>query len=144
MNEEKTFEAMLNESEVQPKEELINAPHPWTDWKVGGNVYKLKLTNGIIKMLERSFKKSLLLAVIDDGVPPVSVMVDVVQGAMQKYHHGMNSAKVEALFDAYIDEGHTVYDLLAEVIYPLLTDAGFFTKAMLEEMQTQLKASMTM
>lgn len=143
--EEKTLDAMLNEEAIKPDAEAVNAKRPWVEWTVGGNTYKLKLTASMVKMLERSFKQSLPMAVIgEEGVPPINVVLEVIQGAMQKYQHGMNGAKIEALYDAYIDEGHTLYDALADVVYPLLVDMGFFTKTTGEEITAGLKATMAM
>lgn len=104
---------------------------PWLEWKVAGQEYRLKLTTSTIKKLEQQFKTSLLTAVLDEGIPPIGTVVIVLQGALQKYHHGFTSEKVESLIDDYLDEGGTQITLLQDVIYPLMHDAGFFTDAMM-------------
>ena len=70
----------------------------------------------------------------DDGTPAQNTIVTRIQGAMLKFQHGIKSMDVEAIIDDYIEDGHTMMDILKNVIYPLMYDAGFFTKAMMEEM----------
>lgn len=132
---DKTLDDMLIEEQGAQD---ANKPRPFTVWNVGENEYKLKLQASIITTLERKFNKSLLLAVLDEGLPPVQVTLDVIQGALQKYHHGMNASKVEKMYDAYIEEGHTQYDVLHDVLFPLLSDAGFFTTEQLAELQNDV------
>ena len=79
-----------------------------------------------------------MLAVTEDGIPATSVILPILQAALQKYNHGMKSNVVEDMLDKYIDGGKTIFDLLTEVIYPLMYDAGFFTKAMLEAMTADM------
>lgn len=112
---------------------------PFHEWNVAGNVYKLKLRSQDIKKLEQSFHDSLLNAVLDKGIPPVGVVTTIIQASMQKYQHGMKIRTVEDLYDSYIDGGKTQIDLLREVIYPLMGDAGFFTKAQLDLMTKEMQ-----
>lgn len=125
-------------TEAPESDNVVPMRRPWLDWSVGGNDYKLKLTTATIRKLEQQLKTSVLNAVLDDGVPPISVVVTVLQGSLQKYHHGITSEKVEELLDAYFDTGKTQISLLQEVLYPLMYDAGFFTEAMLKMMTSAL------
>ena len=126
---ETTFDVELEEKEI----EQIKA-RPWLDWTVGDESYKLKLTASVISKLERTLNNSLLEAVIEKGIPEVGTVITIIQAAMQKYHHGMKSENVCAVYDEYIDSGKTQMDLLQEIIYPLMYDAGFFTAAQLRLM----------
>lgn len=114
------------------------APRPFVVWVVDGTEHRLKLTTAWIQRLEQQFGKSLMLAVTEDGIPAMSVIMPILQAALQKYNHGMKSNTVENMLDRYIDGGKTIYDLLTEVLYPLMYDAGFFTKAMLEAMAADM------
>ena len=105
---------------------------PYVDWFVHGQEYKLKLTTGVIRKLEQGFGKSLLSAVLDEGIPPINVVSTLLQAALQKFHHGMKSYTVDELLDTYIEEGGTQITLLQDVIYPLMHDAGFFTQAQMD------------
>ena len=116
----------------------VQARRPWVVWSVGGGEYHLKLTTASIRKLEQQYKKSLLGAVLDDGIPPIGTVITLLQAAMQKYHHGITSEKIEGLLDDYFDAGGTQITLLQEVIYPLMHDAGFFTDAMMAMITSEM------
>lgn len=143
MDREYNFdEQILEENEKTPDAEetnkILKMPRPFVSWEVGEETYKLKLTSAVIQKLEATFKTSLMNAVLDNGIPTVGVMVAVLQAGLQKFNHGMKSSQVETLYDAYIDGGKTQIDLLREVIYPLMGDAGFFTPTQLELMTREM------
>ena len=117
---------------IDAEEKVIKMRRPYVTWTVGEEEYRLKLTSSTITQLERRFNKSLLDAVLEDGIPPVSVVITLIQASMQKFHHGMKSYTVETIFDRYIDAGGSQISLLTEVIYPLMYDAGFFTDGQME------------
>ena len=126
------------ELENADKETVGAKPRPFLVWRVKDEDYKLKLTTSAIVTLETQFKESLTDAVLEDGIPKQNVLIALLQGAMLKYNHNIKSVDVARIIDAYIDEGHNYMDLLSEVVYPLMYDAGFFTKPMLEAMQNAL------
>lgn len=127
------------EKEEQPVAEAIKKPRFYTPWEVGDTEYKLKLTSGAITTLEGKFKDSLLNVVLDNGVPTVSIVLTILQAALQKFHHGIKTEAVGDLYDQYIDDGHTQMDLLSDVLLPLMGDAGFFTAKQLQMMQEEMK-----
>ena len=132
----------LERDERRPKEEtadnVIKLRKPYTVWAVDGTEYRLKLTSSAITQLEKKFGKSLMSAVLDEGIPPVSVVITLLQAAMQKFNHGIKSYTVEDLFDKYIDAGGTQITLLSDVVYPLMGDAGFFTDGMMESLTREI------
>ena len=111
---------------------------PYIVWKVNNKEYKLKLTTATITRLEKDFNAPLMDAMLDDGIPEHSKLVAFIQCAMLKFQHGINTDDVADLIDDYKDEGNNVIDLLKDVIYPLMYDAGFFTKSMLNSVTTAL------
>ena len=119
----------FDEKEEEPKP-TENKPRPYLIWKVGGEEYRLKLTAGVCAKLEEQFDDSITDAVLDTGLPKISVAISLLQGAMQKFNHGIKSQQVADLLDEYFAEGKTQIDLVKEVVYPLMYDAGFFTEAM--------------
>lgn len=133
-------ELLKEESPEAIAEKVLPTRQPFHEWQVGEKIYKLKLTTQVIIKLEQTFNDSLLNVVLDKGIPEIRDVVTILQGALQKFQHGMKSAAVEALFDEYLDEGHTQIDVLREVLYPLLYDAGFFTKAQMEMMLREMDA----
>lgn len=131
-------EIMEKESTVESAPEEVTRPTAYHEWSIDGQTYKLKLRSADITKLEQKFNDSLLNAVLDKGIPPVGVMTTIIQAAMQKFQHGIKIKTIEDLYDSYIDAGHTQIDLLREVIYPLMGDAGFFTKAQLDLMTKEM------
>lgn len=112
---------------------------PFITWAVKGRDYQLKLTSATIMQLEQKFKCSLLDAVMEQGLPPINTVLTVLQAGMQKFQHGITSYKVGDLLDTYFDEGHSQIELLRDVIYPLMGDAGFFTEAQLKALTTEMQ-----
>ena len=144
MDDKKNLTALDEELAKEPEKETtepnaIQMKRPWLDWEVGGNSYKLKLTTQIIIKLETAFNDSLLNVVLDKGIPELRDVIAILQGAMQKFQHGMKSANVEELYDQYLEAGKTQIDMLIEVIYPLMYDAGFFTRAQLDLMTREME-----
>lgn len=133
------FDQDLEQAEEIKKDEAVFKPRPFFTWTVKGNEYKLKLTTQVITKLESQFKASLLEAVLEKGIPELYIIVAVLQGALLKFHHGIKSENVMEMLDDYFGEGHTQFDLLQEVIYPIMYDAGFFTKAQMETLQEGLR-----
>lgn len=133
MEEVKTqFDEELEEANEEKVEEI--KPRPFLLWRVGEKEYKLKLTTSVEASLESQLKTPLMSAVLDDGIPAQGTIISIIQGAMQKYHHGIKSYMVAEIVDEYINEGHNKMDLMKSVIYPLMYDAGFFTKGMLDSL----------
>ena len=132
---------MEAEEQVVTEEEVkaIDKPRPFLAWELKGKEYKLKLTTQVITKLERQFDAPLMEAVIEKGMPELWVIVAILQGAMLKFQHGMKSEQVANMLDDYFESGKTQIDLLKEVIYPLMYDAGFFTKALLTELVKSLE-----
>ena len=112
---------------------------PYASWTVDGVEYKLKLTASVIVKLEQRYKRNLLLLVTEDGLPPISVMLTVIQAGLQQHHHGITYAKVQELYDCYIDEGGDQQALMADIMLPLLAVSGFFTQAQAEAMSKEMK-----
>lgn len=127
------------DEEAKTEKAEVVKPRPYLVWKVNDKEYKLKLTTSVITKLEEQFDTTLTNAVLDDGIPSMRTVVSILQGAMIKFQHGVKSSEVADLVDEYIESGKTLMDLLGDVIYPLMQDAGFFTSAMMAEIKKELK-----
>lgn len=112
---------------------------PFALWRVEGVDYRLKLTASAICEVEKRIKGNLLMMLADQGLPPLSTMLTIIQCAMLKYHHGMTYYKVQEVYDAYVEEGGDQSKLLSEVIMPIMAVSGFFTQAQQEEMEASMK-----
>lgn len=112
---------------------------PFITWDTGAEQYKLKLTASAIAKVEQRFKKNLLAVVTDDGIPPVTTMLTIIQAAMLQYHHGMTFQRVQNAYDAYVESGGNQTKLLSETIMPLLGISGFFTDSQMEILTEEMK-----
>lgn len=115
---------------------------PFTVWTVGGNEYRLRLDSSRICKLEEQFGGQNLLFVVadaDNGLPPLFVMLTVIQAAMQKFNHGMTYKRVQELFDEYIEEGGSQTSLFSDVVIKILGASGFFTATQEEIVTDQMK-----
>ncbi len=97
-------------------------------WTVAGKEHKLKLTTRMIEALERKYRSNILNLITADGLPPLSMMLTVIQAAASPWEHGMSYEKVQATYDRWCSEGGNQMDLLSQVIMPTMVVSGFFTE----------------
>lgn len=139
------FDEALAEDK-EPKEDKIvditaSKPtrRPYCTWTVKGVEYKLRLTGMVISRLEGTFKRNLLNVLTDDGLPPLSTMLTVIQAAMQQHHHNIKYRDVQQMYDDYVDEGGDQTMLYADVIMSLLMVSGFFTRNQEEILKEEIQ-----
>ena len=139
------FDEVLTEQEKTEDQKIVDITsyqpkrRPYCVWEVGSTEYKLRLTGSVIDKLEQKFKANLLNVLAADGLPPLSVMLTVIQAAMQQHHHGMKYRDVLELFDKYVDEGGDQTKLYTDVVMDLLAVSGFFTPSEEEVLKENLK-----
>lgn len=109
------------------------ARKPYVEWTVKDEVYKLRLATRQVCEVEEKLGVNLLKIFMpskgeDFNLPPLKVMLVIIHGALQKFHHGMKLDDVYNLFDDYIDEGNGQTELMTEVILPLFEASGFIPK----------------
>lgn len=94
---------------------------------VGGEEYKMRLTASAIMQIEKKLGKPLFKALetIQDNM--VETITTIIWGAMQPLNAGFTIEKATALFDDYIDDGHSIEELMLE-INGLFEASGFFKK----------------
>lgn len=94
---------------------------------IGGEEYKLRLTASAIMSIEKKLGKSLFTALegISDNL--VETIATILWGAMQPFNANFSFEKAVELFDQYIDDGHSIEDLMQE-INALFEVSGFFKK----------------
>jgi len=94
---------------------------------VGGEEYKLRLTAGAIMSIEKKLGKSIFKALENIQDNMVETIVVVLWGAMQPLNANVTVEKATELFDQYVDDGHTIEELMQE-INRLFEVSGFFKK----------------
>lgn len=127
------------EENVETIEEVKKKRKPFAIWTVGGRDYKLKLKTDIVCKIEDKYRVNLLSLVTDTGIPPLSVMLTLIHGAMMPWEHGVKIKDVQKLFDAYVGEGGSQSKLLIDVVMPIMTVSGFFTESQTEELLENLE-----
>lgn len=109
---------------------------PYVPWVVGGTEYRLKLTAGVIVKLEDKYGQNLLSVISpEEGLPPIGVLLTVIQASMVKYEHGISFSVVTDIYDKYVEEGGDMTTLMENVIMPLMSNGGFFTQEMDQELE---------
>jgi len=137
-----TDEEEENVTPIQEPEKPVKPAHlPYVVWTVNGKDYKLKLSTSAIVELESRYKVNLLtLANLnEDGIPAVSIMLDIALAAIKKYHNAVTRKEMLRLFDAYVDEGGDQTSFYTDVFMPIFTVSGFFPKEAGEELRTRME-----
>lgn len=87
---------------------------------VKGTDYKLRLGAKACVDLEKKLKKNPVQVLADIGesgqVPELENFLVIMQASMSQYNHSINMDKMYEIYDEYIDEGHTMYDLVAVIM----------------------------
>ena len=135
-------ELMENTVPVE-KNNVVTVPkrRPFYEWEVGGHTYKLKLGTAVVCKLEEKFRTNLLNVISGDGIPPLGVMLTIIQGAMTQYQHGFTYSKVQTLYDAYTDDGGNQVSFFTDVLMGTMAASGFFTAEQAEELTSRIKAA---
>ena len=94
---------------------------------VGGEEYKMRLTASAIMSIEKKLGTPLFKALENIQENMVETVAAIIWGAMQPLNANFPFEKAMALFDDYIDEGHSIEELMLE-INALFEASGFFKK----------------
>ena len=132
----------VKEDEVkktEDSEEKKEVRKPYAVWEIEeGKELHLKLTTSAICKLEDKYRRNLLQVITSDDIPPLAIMLTIIQAAAQKYHHKTDFKKVQNLYDEYVENGGSQIKLLSSVIMPILSVSGFFTQNQMEEIQEKM------
>lgn len=102
----------------------------FTELNIGGESYKLRLNTRASIALEKSLGRSPLAVFmeIDNGeMPQLKDMVMILQACLQPYHHSFTLDKTYDLFDAYVADGHSIFDLIP-VFIEVFQGSGYLAK----------------
>ena len=103
----------------------------FTEFTVGDRTYKLRLTTQGVISLEKTLGVNplqIFMGIDDDVLPKMTDLITILHQMLQPYEHGIRLAEVYEIYDAYIEDGHTMWDLV-EVLINAFMDAGFLPKA---------------
>ena len=94
---------------------------------IGGESFKLRLTTKASVALEKAlgYNPISMLMDIDNGVmPKLADVLIMLQAMLQTYHHNCSLEKVYDLFDRYVAEGHSMFDLIP-VFVEVFQESGY-------------------
>lgn len=94
---------------------------------VKGEEYKLRLTAGAITQIEKELGKPIFKALETIRDNMVETITTIIWGAMQPLNAGFTQEKAASFFDDYVDDGHSIEELMQE-INGLFETSGFFRK----------------
>ncbi|WP_417039602.1 DUF6096 family protein [Clostridium porci] len=132
-------EEMEDDKKVNSMEDIKGRKKPFAYWKAGDEELKLKLTTAQICKLEEKYRTNLLTLLTGGDIPPLGIMLTVIQCAATPWNHGLKLKNLQALFDKYVDEGGTQITLFADVIMDILIVSGFFTESQKEDVQDKME-----
>ena len=114
---------------------------PFAIWNVKGEDYKMVLNTQDIVALESKYKTNLMnvMGAGNNGMPALSVMLDVTHAALKKFHHGISKDAVMAMFDQYVKEGGSQLNFYTEIYMEIFQVSGFFSASLTSQMQDALQ-----
>ena len=89
----------------------------YINFVAGNKEYKLRLSTRAIVALEKQLGCN-PLSIFGDGdtLPTITTMVYVLHAALQQLNHGITLNDAYDIFDAYLEDGHTMTDFLPIMI----------------------------
>ena len=108
----------------------------YTTITIDGVDYKARLNDKACVDLEKKLGTNplnIFAKIADNGnIPDLGVLITMLQASLTAYNHGITMDKTYELYDKFVDEGHTLMDLV-----PILLDvfkvSGFFKEETIEE-----------
>ena len=87
------------------------------DFIAGGKEYKLRLNTRATVLLEKQLGcNPLSIFGAGDKIPPVTTMVSILHASLQQYHHGIDMNATYDIFDAWLEDNHTITDFIAIIM----------------------------
>ena len=102
----------------------------FTELKAGDRTYQLRLTTQGAVKLEKTLGANplqMFMGIDEDVLPKISDMLTVLHQMLQPLNHGISIDDTYDIFDAFIKDGHTMWDIVP-VIISAFEDAGFLPK----------------
>ena len=102
----------------------------YVDFTAGERTYKLRLTTKGIVSLEKKLGYNplqMFMGIDDDVLPKFSDMIKVFHQMLQAYEHGITEDDAYDIYDLYVADGHSMWDLIP-VLIEVFQEAGFLPK----------------
>lgn len=103
----------------------------YTTLTINGTDYRLRLDAKACVELEKKLGTNPLniftRVSASKEVPSLSVLLTILHASLQAYEHGIKMDDVYDLYDKYVEEGHTMMDLLPLEL-EIFKNSGFFVE----------------
>lgn len=104
---------------------------------IAGQELKCRLnTQNTIAIEKKLGGKNVLKVIMDEEIPSVEVVLNILHASLQALEHGYTMDKVYQLYDEYVEEGKTYTDLIPELMN-VLEISGFFKRPPQEDQEVQ-------
>lgn len=103
----------------------------FTELTINGEIYKLRLTTKASVSLERAlgYNPITMLMDIEKGkMPKLNDVLIMLQAMLTTYHHNMNMERVFDLFDEYVADGGSLFDLIP-VFVKVFEQSGYISSS---------------
>ena len=101
IDEEIGVEEKEKSDKITSIEEKKPKRRPFHYWEVGDRRLSLKLNTRMIEILENKYKMNIMNLVAGGDIPPLSVMITVVQAAAAPWTHKLKYEDVQKLYDKW-------------------------------------------
>lgn len=135
----------VSEKDEMKEEKVVNLNEekkkrkPFWYWTVKDRDYRLKLKASTIGKLENKYRQNIMNLVED--MPSLSVMLTIIQAAMEPWEHGIDYPDIQKIYDSWTEECGNQVDLFKKVVTPTLVVSGFFpekqAQSIMEELENQ-------
>ena len=102
----------------------------YVEMTAGARTYKLELTTRSIVQLEKDLGYNplqMFMGIDEDVLPKLGDMIMVLHRAIQRYSHGITLENTYDIFDDFVRDGHTTWDLVP-ILINVFIEAGFLPK----------------
>ena len=110
-------------------------------WSVGDRDYKCRLTARACVDLEKKLGENPLnvfIKMADTALPAVSDLITILHASLQSMEHGISLDRTYELYDQYVDEGHSLTELIP-LILDIFKVSGFFNEE--QEKNAEMEAA---
>lgn len=102
----------------------------YTELTIGNKTYKLRLTTKGAIQLEKGLGRnpvSMLMEIDEGKLPTLSDVLITFHAMLQPFNHGVSMDEVYDIYDAFIADGKTMFDLIP-VFVDVFKESGFIAK----------------
>lgn len=102
----------------------------YTEMEAGGRTYRLRLTTQGIVALEKELgcnPLQMFMGIDEDKLPKLTEIIALLHQTLQPLEHGITKNDTYEIFDAFLADGHTMWDMIP-VLIEVFQNAGFLPK----------------